>query len=712
MIKTKFVFAVSFVAIMAVSAANAEIASVSYTDKAITEKTGDISTLATTAKSNLTAAVNELAGKVGTQDVGAQVSAALDSAKDYTDALADGAVATNTAAIAALDNTYATDTALTDGLALKQDKLGYTAENAANRWTNTENYNTVLEDATKYPNMPVVNQMISDSAADATAQINSVNSKVTALTTTVAGKQATLTTAQLNAANSGVTSAKVGDYDDHIADGDIHVTADQKTAWSAKQNALSTAQLNAVNSGVTSTTVSQVATNKTNIATNTSDIAALETAVAGKQATLTTSNIKGSGSVSVGISDGVITVSGTDNNTTYSTGTASTSGLTKLYTGTGTNTDGTMTQSALKTALDGKQATLTTAQLNAANSGITSAKVGDYDDHIADGDIHVTADQKTAWSAKQNALSTAQLNAVNSGVTSTTVSQVATNKTNIATNTSDIAALETAVAGKQATLTTSNIKGSGSVSVGISDGVITVSGTDNNTTYSTGTASTSGLTKLYTGTGTNTDGTMTQSALKTALDGKLSTSGTAAKATADASGNTITSTYEKVANKVTSVESYNEDIESTTKFPTMAVAQDMASQAAASAVASKLNKNLGSSAATKAVITDGSGNVTYGTISSGMITDGTVALADLASNSVNSAKIVDASIATADIADGAVTTAKIAASAVTSAKIADGAVATADIAAGAVTAAKTTGIYGFIPSGSEGASTTAASWVE
>lgn len=41
-------------------------------------------------------------------------------------------------------------------------------------------------------------------------------------------------------------------------------------------------------------------------------------------------------------------------NTTYSTGTASTSGLTKLYTGTGTATDGTMTQSAIKSVLDGK----------------------------------------------------------------------------------------------------------------------------------------------------------------------------------------------------------------------------------------------------------------------------------------------------------------------------------------------------------------------
>ena len=108
-----------------------------------------------------------------------------------------------------------------------------------------------------------------------------------------------------------------------------------------------------------------------------------------------------------------------------------------------------------------------------------------------------------------------------------------------------------ALAGKQDKLTTSNIKGSGSVTVGISNGVITVSGTDNNTTYDTGTATTSGLTKLYKGTGTNTDGTMTQAALKTALDGKLSTSGTAAKATADASGNTITTTYEKLSNKYT-----------------------------------------------------------------------------------------------------------------------------------------------------------------
>lgn len=50
--------------------------------------------------------------------------------------------------------------------------------------------------------------------------------------------------------------------------------------------------------------------------------------------------------------------------------------------------------------------------------------------------------------------------------------------------------------------------------------------TDSSGVTATGTASTAGLTKLYTGTGSNTDGTMTQSAITTALSGKLSSSST------------------------------------------------------------------------------------------------------------------------------------------------------------------------------------------
>ena len=57
-------------------------------------------------------------------------------------------------------------------------------------------------------------------------------------------------------------------------------------------------------------------------------------------------------------------------------------------------------------------------------------------------------------------------------------------------------------------------------------GTGTITTQDTNTTYSTGTATTSGITKLYTGTGTATDGTMTQNAITTALNGKASSSHT------------------------------------------------------------------------------------------------------------------------------------------------------------------------------------------
>ena len=108
------------------------------------------------------------------------------------------------------------------------------------------------------------------------------------------------------------------------------------------------------------------------------------TAVNGKQDKLTTSNIKGSNGVSVGISNGVITVTGT----TYSTGTDTKSGLTKLYPEIGSNTDGTMTQSAIKAAL-GSYATKTglTTGLNSKQDLVANG---------TDGNFYV-ADYKSAW---------------------------------------------------------------------------------------------------------------------------------------------------------------------------------------------------------------------------------------------------------------------------------------------------------------------------
>jgi len=108
---------------------------------------------------------------------------------------------------------------------------------------------------------------------------------------------------------------------------------------------------------------------------------------------------------------------------------------------------------------------------------------------------------------------------------------------------------------KQDKLTDANFVAGDNATVTIADdGKITISATD--TKYETGTADASGLTKLYTGTGTNTDGTMTQAAITTALDGKLASDGIAERATADAAGNVITATYatqETVNTKVTGI---------------------------------------------------------------------------------------------------------------------------------------------------------------
>jgi len=77
-------------------------------------------------------------------------------------------------------------------------------------------------------------------------------------------------------------------------------------------------------------------------------------------------------------------------------------------------------------------------------------------------------------------------------------------------------------------------------------------------------------------------------------------------------------------------------------------------------------------------------------ITSGMITDGNVNTADLASNAVDSSRIAISGIAANDLSSGAVINSKIAVGAVNSATIADGSVNTADLATNAVTTAKIT----------------------
>lgn len=51
----------------------------------------------------------------------------------------------------------------------------------------------------------------------------------------------------------------------------------------------------------------------------------------------------------------------------------------------------------------------TEGQTAAMNSGITAEKVGSYDAHVADGNIHVTTQDKAKWNNKQDALTEAQI---------------------------------------------------------------------------------------------------------------------------------------------------------------------------------------------------------------------------------------------------------------------------------------------------------------
>ena len=74
-------------------------------------------------------------------------------------------------------------------------------------------------------------------------------------------------------------------------------------------------------------------------------------------------------------------------------------------------------------ALQTKQGTLTTTQLNAVNSGVNSSVV----EQVGTNASNISSLQ----SGKQDSLSTAQLNAVNSGITSSLVSQIGTNQSAI-----------------------------------------------------------------------------------------------------------------------------------------------------------------------------------------------------------------------------------------------------------------------------------------
>lgn len=272
-------------------------------------------------------------------------------------------------------------------------------------------------------------------------------------------------------------------------------------------------------------------------------------------------------------------------NTTYSTGTASTAGIGKLYTTTGTATDGSMTQSAITTALNGKSATTHTHNYagsssagGVANSALKLATARTINGVSFNGTDNITLTANPT----ANQLSNQDLN-----TTTTPAFYYAAGSNSVTNKPSGVDAFGmivmknasgyteqllidinqkflmrvyngsswTAWASVYTTLNKpsksdvglGNVENKSSATIRgelTKDNITTALGytpPTTNTTYVTGTTSTAGITKLYTSTGTGTDGAMTQAATTTALNGKANSSHTHSYAGSSSAGGSATS---------------------------------------------------------------------------------------------------------------------------------------------------------------------------
>ena len=214
-------------------------------------------------------------------------------------------------------------------------------------------------------------------------------------------------------------------------------------------------------------------------------------------------------------------IPGQDTNTTYSTGTSSTPGLAKLYTGTGSATDGTMTQKAITDGLNSKSGIGHTH--NYAGSGSAGGSANSA----------VKLDTTTAGSATQPVYFSGGKPVACSYTLGKSVPADALFTDHTYGN---MKGATSSAAGSAGLVPAPNI--GEQLKFLRADGAWVI---PTNTTYSVGTSSYLGITKLYTETGSATDGTMTQNAITSALNGKSPTSHTHNYAGSSSAGGAATS---------------------------------------------------------------------------------------------------------------------------------------------------------------------------
>ena len=264
------------------------------------------------------------------------------------------------------------------------DLSGYeTQENATNKLNEAKEYadnaaNTVKNEllhgaGAEYDTLHELGDLI-DENTDAIDALKIVaTSKASQYDLTAEVTRATLAEEALQNTLEGKASKT--NLDNHVDDTTKHITSTERTDWNKAYT-----HSQATHARTDATKVADSSTNgnilingeETNVYTHPSHTA--------KTSGLYKITVDGSGHVSSAseVSKSDITALGIpSSDTTYNTGTESTAGLTKLYTGTGVNTDGTMTQSAIKSALDGKSDSGHTHSSYVNQNAFSNVKVGD-----------------------------------------------------------------------------------------------------------------------------------------------------------------------------------------------------------------------------------------------------------------------------------------------------------------------------------------------
>ena len=218
-------------------------------------------------------------------------------------------------------------------------------------------------------------------------------------------------------------------YDAHVADKVIHITAKERTAWNAKQSALTETQLAAVNSGITADKVRgyDSHTGDTNLHVSTADRDKWNTAEQKAKDYADGLNTTMDGRVKV--------LEAIDHKKLADD--ASAAAVAKVVADAPADFDtlkevadwiknDTTGAAALQTDVAGLKTDVSTLKSASHTHGnkaeldkIVDGDKAKWDAHVANADIHVTAQQKADWTAKQDALANADVLA---DITSTQVS--------------------------------------------------------------------------------------------------------------------------------------------------------------------------------------------------------------------------------------------------------------------------------------------------